>query len=350
MKSLLFSIISILIVISGCSSKTNYSRKPITNIQITPANKIVTFGNDFSISFHTKLKEGKIKKIDLFVDNQLITTTSELDFTTSINTKNLLPGNHSVKTIALKTDGVFSTNYSTFLIISDIKPQNLNYKVQNTFAHNTSYFTEGLEFYNGLLFEGTGNIGTSLIVSYNPKNGKIFSSIKIDDRYFGEGITILNGKLYQLTYKTKVGFVYNVNTFKKEGEFTFASEEGWGLTNDGKYLIMSDGTSKINFINPDNFEVIKSIEVCDNRGIINNINELEYVDGVIYSNIWMSNTILKIDALTGKVLAYINMNELLSSINSSTVDVLNGIAYNQKENTFYVTGKYWPKIFSVRFE
>jgi glutaminyl-peptide cyclotransferase len=350
MKSLFFTIFTILLVISGCSSKTNYSRKPTTNIQITPANKIVTCGNDFSVSFHTKLKEGKIKKIDLFVDNQFITTTSELDFTTSINSKNLLPGNHSVRTIALKTDGVSSTNYSTFLIISDIKPQNLNFKIQNTYVHNTSYFTEGLEFYNGLLFEGTGNKGTSLVVSYNPKNGKILSSMKIDDQYFGEGITILNGKLYQLTYQTKVGFVYNVNTFKKEREFTFTSEEGWGLTNDGKYLIMSDGTSKINFINPDNFEVIKSIEVCDNRGIINNINELEYVDGVIYSNIWMTNTILKIDALTGKVLAYINMNDLLSSINSSTVDVLNGIAYNQKENTFYVTGKYWPKMFSVRFE
>jgi glutamine cyclotransferase len=310
----------------------------------------VTFGNDFSISFHTKLKDGKIKQIDLFVDNQLITTTSELDFSTSLNSKNFLPGNHSIRIVALKTDGISATNYSSISIFSDIVPQKLNYKIHNTYSHNTSYFTEGLEFYKGLLFEGTGDYGTSYVISYNPKNGKMFSSIKIDDQYFGEGITILNGKIYQLTYKTRIGFVYNVNTFEKEGEFTFNSNEGWGFTNDGKNLIMSDGTSKIHFIDPTNFQVIKSIEVCDNKGILNNINELEYVNGIIYANILGRYTIIKIDASTGKVLAYINMEGLLASINSSSVDVLNGIAYNQSENNFYVTGKFWPKMFSVRFE
>jgi len=349
-KRLLFTLILIVIVFSGCSNKTNYSRKPVTNIQITPSNKVVTLGNDFSISFHTKLKEGKLKQIDLFIDNQLITTTQELDFSTNLNSKNFLPGNHSIRTVATKTDGISAVSYSSIVILSDIVPQNLNYTIQNTFSHNTSYFTEGLEFYNGSLFEGTGEYGTSIIVSYNPKNGKIVSSLKIDNQYFGEGITILNGKMYQLTYKTKVGFVYNVNTFEKEGEFSFASAEGWGLTNDGENLIMSDGTSKISFINPSDFKIVKSIEVCDNKGILNYINELEYVNGSIYANILGRNTILKIDALTGKVQSYIDMEGLLSLINSSSVDVLNGIAYNQSENTFYVTGKYWPKMFSVRFE
>lgn len=350
MKPLLFSIISILIVISGCSSKTNYSRKPVTNIQITPANKVVTYGNDFSISFHTKLKEGKIKQIELYIDNQLIITTTELDFSTTIRSKDFLPGNHSVRIVASKTDGVSATNYSQILITSDIKPQNLKYRILDTYSHNPSYFTEGLEFYKGLLFEGTGEYGTSYIVSYNPKNGNIKSTLKNDDQYFGEGITIMNGKLYQLTYKTRIGFVYNVNTFEKEREFTFTSNEGWGLTNDGKNLIMSDGTSKIHFIDPDDFKIIKSIEVCDNKGILNYINELEYVNGSIYANILGRNIIIKIDALSGKVLEYINMEGLLSYINSSNIDVLNGIAYNQSENTFYVTGKFWPKMFSVRFE
>lgn len=349
-KRFLISIFTLIVVISGCSSKTNYSRKPVTNIQITPSNKIVTFGNDFSISFHTKLKEGKIKQIDLFIDNQLITTTPELNFSININSKNFLPGNHSIRTVALKTDVISAITYSSISIVSDIIPQKLNYKIQNTYTHKTSYFTEGFEFYNGSLFEGTGDYGTSYVVSYNPKNGKIFSSIKIDDQYFGEGITIINGKLYQLTYKTRIGFIYNVNTFEKEGEFTFISDEGWGLTNDGKSLIMSDGTSKINFIDPSNFKIIKSIEVCDNKGILNNINELEYVNGIIYANILGRNTIIKIDALTGKVLAYIDMEGLLLLINSSSIDVLNGIAYNKSENDFYITGKLWPKMFSVRFK
>jgi glutaminyl-peptide cyclotransferase len=349
-KRLIISIFTLIVVITGCSSKTNYSRKPVTNIQITPSNKIVTLGNDFSISFHTKLKDGKIKQIDLFVDNQLIKTTIELDFSIKLNSKYFLPGNHSIKIVALKTDGISSINYTSISILSDIVPQNLNYKILNTYSHNTAYFTEGFEFYKGTLFEGTGDYGTSYVVSYNPKNSKIISSLKIDNQYFGEGITILNGKLYQLTYKTRIGFVYNVNTFEKEDEFTFTSNEGWGLTNDGKNLIMSDGTSKINFIDASNFKIIKSIEVCDNNEILNNINELEYVKGIIYANILGRNSIIKIDALTGKVLAYINMEGLMALINSSAVDVLNGIAYNQNENTFYITGKLWPKMFSVRFE
>jgi glutamine cyclotransferase len=349
-KRFLISVLTLTVVITGCSSKSNYSRKPVTNIQITPSNKIVVTGNDFSISFHTKLKEGKIKQIELFVDNQLITTTSELDYSVNLNSKNFLPGDHSIRVVALKTDGMSSTNYSSILITSDIKPQSLNFKIVNTYSHNPTYFTEGFEFYKGILFEGTGDYGTSYISSYNPNNGKIISSLKIDNQYFGEGITILNGKMYQLTYKTHIGFIYNVNTFEKEGEFSFSSNEGWGLTNDGKNLIMSDGTSKIHFINPSDFKIIKTIEVCDNNGIIDNINELEYVDGIIYSNIWGKNTILKIDASNGKVLAYINMEGLLPLLNSSNIDVLNGIAYNQVEKTFYVTGKYWPKIFSVHFE
>jgi len=349
-KSFLFSIITLLVVVSGCSNKTNYSRKPVTNIQITPTNKVVTLGNDFSILSNTKLKDGKIQKIELFIDNQLITTTSELEISKTINSKSFLPGSHSIRIVASKTDGVQSTNQISILIVSDIIPKKLSYKIIQTYPHNTSYFTEGLEFYNGKLFESTGNKGTSFVVSYNPQNGKKYKSLTIDDQYFGEGITILNEKMYQLTYKTRIGFVYNVNTFEKTGEFTFLSEEGWGLTNDGKYLIMSDGTSKITYLDPITFKKVKSIYICDNKGIINNINELEYVDGMIYANIWTSNTIIKIDGSSGKVLTYINMEGLLSTINSSSIDVLNGIAYNKVENLFYVTGKYWPKMFAIRFE
>jgi len=182
-KRLLISIFTLIVVITGCSSKTNYSRKPVTNIQITPSNKVVMIGNDFSISSHTKLKDGKIKQIDLFVDNQLIKTTIELDFSIKLNSKYFLPGNHSIKIVVLKTDGISSINYYSISILSDIVPQKLNYKIINTYSHNTVYFTEGFEFYNGTLFEGTGDYGTSYVVSYNPKNSKIISSLKIDNQY-----------------------------------------------------------------------------------------------------------------------------------------------------------------------
>ena len=160
----------------------------------------------------------------------------------------------------------------------------------------------------------------------------------------------MNDKIYQLTYKAQKGFVYDVNTFEKIGEFTFASKEGWGLTNNGELLIMSDGTSKISYIDPENFKVVKSIEVSFPDGFVNNLNELEYVDGVIYANIWTSEKIVKFDAETGKVMAFINMNGLLTNFNAQRVDVLNGIAYHPDEQLFYVTGKWWPRVFKVVFE
>jgi glutaminyl-peptide cyclotransferase len=345
-SSLVFALI---VVFTACSNNNNYSRKPVTNIQITPSSKIITPGNDFTISLQTKMKDGKLKNIDLFIDNQLITSTDKLDFNIKIDSKKYLPGNHTIKSVATKTDGVFGSNSTTLFISSDIIPQKLTFSIVKTFPHNTDNFTEGFEFVDDVLYEGTGNNGTSFVYGYKPGDNKAIRSVKIDDQYFGEGITVLNGKLYELTYKTKIGFIYDFKTFKKIGEFTFSSNEGWGLTNDGKSLIMSDGTSKINFIDPNTFKIIRTIEVCDNNGVIDNINELEYIDGIIYSNIWTKNTILKIDANTGKILAYIDMQSLLSKVNTSSIDVLNGIAYNRNDKLFYLTGKYWPKIFAVKF-
>jgi len=349
-KLLTLSLLVVIIIFSGCSNKTNSSRKPVTNIQIAPSNNTVEWGNDFTISLESKIKNLKIKKIELFINNQLIKSSDQLKFDVKLNSKNYLPGNNQIKVVATKEDGEIGINNATILITSDIKPQVLHYKIIETLPHNTEYFTEGFEFYDNKLFEGTGNNGSSIIASYNPNSQKVYNSLSIDNEYFGEGITVLNNKIYQLTYKNKLGFIYDVNTFKKIGEFNFESEEGWGLTNDGKNLIMSDGTSKIHYIDPISFKRIKSIEVCDKNGTISNINELEYVDGIIYSNVWMTETILKIDANTGKVLAYINMNGLLNQFNKSSIDVLNGIAYNKKEDLFYVTGKYWPKMFKVKFK
>lgn len=349
-KLLTFSLLVVIIVFSGCSNKTNSSRKPVTNIQIAPSNNTVEWGNDFTIFLDSKIKNLKIKKIELFINNQLIKSSNQLKFDVTLDSKNFLPGNNQIKVVATKEDGEIGINNATILITSDIKPQVQHYKIIGTLPHNPQYFTEGFEFYDDRLFEGTGNNGSSIIASYNPNNKKVYNSLSIDNEYFGEGITILKNKIYQLTYKNKLGFIYDVNTFKKIGEFNFDSQEGWGLTNDGKNLIMSDGTSKIYYIDPVSFKRIKSIEVCDKNGTISNINELEYVDGIIYSNVWMTETILKIDANTGKVLAYINMNGLQNQFNKSSIDVLNGIAYNRKEDLFYVTGKYWPKIFKVKFE
>ncbi len=351
MKLICFYFLVFLVGFSACSSQSKPERKPVTNIQITPSNKTVIQGNEFSIDITSRVDNPKIEKIDVFLNNELIKTSNSESFSIKVNSSEYLPGIYSVKTIATNAKGETGTHYNTISILSNIQPKNLSYRIIETIPHNTSYFTQGLEFHNGILYEGTGNYGQSYVYAYLPnEGGKVLNQLKLDDRYFGEGITILNDKIYQLTYKSRKGFVYDVHTFEKLNEFSFQSDEGWGLCNDGTYLIMSDGTSKLSYLNPDNFEVVKTIEVSTPTGFVRNVNELEYVDGNIYANIWTTNTIVKFEAKTGKVLAFINMNNLLNMLDLRRADVFNGIAYNEEEDLFYVTGKLWPQMFKVKFE
>lgn len=343
-------LILFLIGIAGCSSKSNSGRKPVTNIQISPSNSIITHGNDFTINISSRVSKPKVKKIDLYINDELVESSSESSFSVQIQSINYLPGKHTIKTIAVNEKEQTGTNYVYVNILSDIKPQQMTYKIIERLPHNTSFYTQGFEFKDEILYEGTGNYGESGIFIYNTDKQTIKKELMLENRYFGEGITILDNKLYQLTYKAQKAFVYNAQTLEKIDEFTYSNKEGWGLTNNGKYLIMSDGSAQLFFINPTNYKVEKTLYVTHPGGIVQNLNELEYVDGIIYANIWTSRTIAKIDATNGKVLAFIDMNGILPLTNNAEVDVFNGIAYHKNENLFYVTGKWWPYIFKVRFE
>ena len=192
-----------------------------------------------------------------------------------------------------------------------------------------------IEIRNGFLYEGTGQEGSSAIYKTDLATWKTVKEFKLDEQYFGEGITILNGKLYQLTYKTQIGFVRDLNTFELLKSWYFKNSQGWGLTNDGNYLIMSDGTEFIYYIDPETFKEIKKIQICNNVGTVSNINELEFINGEIWANIWTTDKIVKIDPVSGKIIAEIDLSGLLSSnlINQkSPVDVLNGIAYDHDKN------------------
>lgn len=350
MKLIVVLLSTLVVGFTGCSSKSNPVRKPVTNIQITPSNKMVTYGNEFTINLTSRITKPEVISIDLYFDNKLIQSSDKEAFSVSINSKNYLPGQHTIRTVAKNNKDKIGNNYIIISIVSDIEPKKLSYRIIETLPHNTKNYTEGFEFYKGTLYESTGNYAESFIYAYHPESQKIISSLKIDDQYFGEGITILNDKLYQLTYKAQKGFIYDVKTFKKIGEFSFPSKEGWGLTNDGKSLIMSNGTSSVSYINPTSFQVEKTIDVNYPKGLLKNINELEYVNGNIYANIWTTQTIVKFDAETGRVLAFIDMKGLLSNLSKGKIDVLNGIAYNANEDLFYVTGKWWTKMFKVKFE
>ena len=200
------------------------------------------------------------------------------------------------------------------------------------------------------LYEGTGQEGKSGIYKEMLTTGKIIQEHKLEDQYFGEGITILNGKLYQLTYKTRIGFIYDLNSFDLLKSWTYKSLEGWGLTNDGKNLIMSDGTEFLTFIDPQTFNIVKTLQVSNDQRVINNLNELELINGEIWANIWLTNEIVRIDSKTGKVTGEINLTGLLGSFArpNSDEDVLNGIAFDPVKEKIYVTGKLWPKLFEIQ--
>jgi glutaminyl-peptide cyclotransferase len=226
----------------------------------------------------------------------------------------------------------------------------LTYTVRTQWAHDPEAFTQGLVIHNGKLFESTGQNGASWIGIVDINTGKADKKVELDKAYFGEGITILNNKVYQLTYKNKLGFVYDLRTFKRIGEFEFTSAEGWGLTHDGKNLIMSDGTENLTYLDTVTLQAVKTLKVTDESGAVKKLNELEYIEGFIYSNIWETNRIVKIDPATGKVVGRLDLSQLArdAQMRSPRVDVLNGIAYHPTTKLMLVTGKYWPMIYVLQ--
>ena len=350
MKPIYFIILSFMIGFSACSNKINKQRKPVTNILITPSNKTLRQGNEISVFVQAKLFNAKLDRIELFIDNQILTISEKENFSYILQTKDLVLGHHSIGTKTYNRLGQSSTHYAQFLIVSDIEPQKPGFRIEKIFNHQPDFFTQGLEFYKGKLYEGTGNYGASKIVLYDSSKEKIVKEKKLEDSFFGERITLLNGKLYQLTYKSQKAFVYDAHTLERLREFSFSSREGWGLCNDGKYLIMSNGSSIIHYLDTLSFQRVKSIEVCDHKGCIQQINELEYHNGAIYANLWMTNSIIKIDAQSGQVLSLYDLSDLLSYFDNKNMDVMNGIAFHPSENRFYVTGKYWPKLFALTLE
>ncbi|SDK52405.1 glutaminyl-peptide cyclotransferase [Halanaerobium congolense] len=225
---------------------------------------------------------------------------------------------------------------------------NLEYDVLAEYQHDPEAFTQGLEIHNNYLFEGTGLYGKSSLRKVEIQNGKVLKKINLNKKFFGEGITILNNKIYQLSWKEQTAFVYDLN-FNLLNKFKYQGE-GWGLTNDGQQLIMSNGSEYIYFRDPDTFQINKKIKVEINDQNLKNINELEYLNGFIYANIWQKDYIIKVDAENGMVKAYLDLNNILDEKYKNKVNVLNGIAYDSQNKSFLITGKFWPKIYRIKLK
>ena len=231
------------------------------------------------------------------------------------------------------------------------KPQSVpdySYKIVNTYPHDNGAFTQGLVFANDVIYEGTGLYGKSSLRKLDLETGKVLQSYELPAQYFGEGITVFQDIIIQLTWKSNMGFVYDQSSFKLLHDFTYATE-GWGITHDGERLIISDGTSTLHFLDPETFSTIGHIEVCNNDTPMDKLNELEYINGQIYANIWQTDYIAIINPQSGQVSGWIDLSGLLSSqYCNEPVDVLNGIAYDTVNDRLLVTGKLWPWLFEIK--
>ena len=233
----------------------------------------------------------------------------------------------------------------------------LGYTIVATLPHDTTAFTEGLLVHESKLYESTGSPDhmpeiRSVLGIVDWKTGKLDAKIELDRKAypFGEGMAILKNKIYQVTYKEQTGFIYDLKTFKKISQFNYANAEGWGLTTDGSNIIMSDGSNKLTFFDPE-MKPLKTLEITENGYASEGLNELEYIKGFIYANVWMTGYVVKIDPKTGNVVAKINFTPLSDDIREAQPHrvEMNGIAYDSIADKIYITGKLWPHIYQVSF-
>ena len=329
----------LLISIAFTSCDINYKFKLTTN-------KKVVLNEKATITL-TEVNDYPVDSIHFFINGNRIATTGN---TTTINTADFGVGKHKVTALAFYPGKTKKLNNSIEVLSN--KPYSIyTYKVVKTYPHDKTAYTQGLEYYNGFLYESTGKKGKSSIRKVELKTGKVLQKIDIHADYFGEGMTILNDKIYFLTWQSNKGFIYNLDTFKEEGTFTYGeSREGWGLTHSDTELIKSDGTHKIWFLDPATQKEKRSISVYTDKNRIKDLNELEYINGKIYANYWKQPLIAIINPDSGIVEGIANLSDLQKKVikEEKLVDedeVLNGIAFDAKNNRIFVTGKHWSKLY-----
>tara|TARA_R110002033_G_scaffold8849_1_gene29969 strand:- start:4139 stop:5173 length:1035 start_codon:yes stop_codon:yes gene_type:complete len=312
--------------------------------------------SDFSIKTNTE--KGNIS------NNETLKITLEnkknhvIDSVTYTLDGNRIEQSSALNTIKLGKQTIEATVYfnnekqtanTTITILNSETPKIYSYKIINEYPHDITSYTQGIEFFNDTLYESTGQYKESKLIKLDYKTGKVLKSINLADEYFGEGLTILDNKVYQLTWQEGTGFVYDVNSFDKLSTFKYGnSKEGWGLCNNDTSIYKSDGTEKIWLLDPETLVEKEYIQVFTNKGKIVGINEMEWIDGKIYANRYQKNGVAIINPKNGAVVGVIDFSPLKELVTQHDgLDVLNGIAYNPKTKTIFVTGKRWDKLFEV---
>ncbi len=355
MKNLAIVFISLSLIFAGCSNgrgdqsavaESKPAEKPINLIRIdTPVNgTTITVGE--SINLEIKLAEATLQpdSVILYINNNRVDNLKEYSY--SILTKGYPLGTVRINATAWK-NGQRQTASTSVFLKSNIAPKKYTYRVIKTFNHDPKAYTQGLFYHNGFLYEGTGQNGSSSLRKVELETGKVIQSNNLEQDYFGEGITLFGDKIYQLTWTSGIGFVYDAETFKRLHTFNYTTQ-GWGLTTYGNELVMSDGSNTLYFMEPNDFSEVKKVEVFDNYGPQKMLNELEYIDGKIWANVYTTNRVVIIDPQSGTVVSEIDFTGILkNSDKTGNEDVLNGIAYDPTTKRIFVTGKNWPKLYQV---
>jgi len=287
----------------------------------------------------------KIDSVQLWVGGSRKSTLYELPASLELDPAGK-PGRLALRVVAFSPVSRPQTVSLFVSLLSDITPVTYRYKVVKSYPHDRHAYTQGLVYDEGFFYEGTGQQGQSTLRKVEAETGKVISQVNLDGSLFGEGVALLGDRIYQLTWTTKVGFVYDKKTLSQITKIYYQTQ-GWGLTTMDNKLVMSDGTNVIWFLDAD-FNALSSLEVWDNKGIVDNLNELEMIDGELWANIWQTDRIARIDPLSGKVLGYVELANILPREDrSQETDVLNGIAWDAANKRLFVTGKYWPRIYEI---
>lgn len=343
MKKLFIPVLLALTFIAACKND-----KPKTMSILSPeAGSSVRSGEKFTIN--VDFAGEKVDSVVYLLDSAVISRKKDTS-SVSANTAELALGNHLI-TARIYIGGTPQEQSSNIVLLAANEPQPYRFTVVNTFPHDTTSYVEGLEYHDGLLYESDGgkndSRGGSSLRVVHPQTGRVIKRVDIPN-YFAEGITVVGNKIIQLTYTEGVGFVYDKNTLNKLSEFSYtAGREGWGLTFDGKQILNTDGSNNIYFLNQNTYQKERTIEVYDNNGPIDNLNELEFINGKIYANVYTKPWILIIDPQTGAVEGKADLSQLLPKGDDSDF-VLNGIAWDSNGKRLFVTGKWWDKLYEIK--
>ncbi|RSK38256.1 glutaminyl-peptide cyclotransferase [Mangrovimonas spongiae] len=326
-------------IIVSCGNNIAEMKKNIS-IKTNTKNNSFTLGETLEVSLENP-KNYDIGNVTFLLDGNKISNK------TLLNTIKL--GVHTLEA-QIQLNDTPETIATNITVLNNKTPKVYHFEIINEFPHDITSYTQGLEFYNGELYESTGQYGESKLRKVDYKTGEPIKSINLPNQYFGEGLTVLNNRVYQLTWKRGTGFIYNAETFEKTGSFKYNnSKQGWGICNDGKTLYKSDGTEKIWTLDPETLMEQSYIQAYHSKGKVVELNELEWVNGKIYANRWQKNGVAIINPKNGAVEGVIDFSPLHKKVTQHPkLDVLNGIAYNPETQTLFVTGKRWDKLFEVK--